>query len=429
MSQNKFPAGWNEEKVGRVLTYYEIQPEDDALLEDEAAIAPSGRVANRKRTPKSRATLSRIFISYSSKDKAFAELVAAELRRANLDPWIDRDNVLAGDDVLERLGEGLKTMDLLLFVVSRDALRSEWVDRELKFATKRAIKDREIRILPFIIDDTPDDALPWYVSPLYARRVTPDRAGARDICQYASEALKKRIAPSSSRLQVGRTLKGDTRLDALIKPVKLGDWNAAELAALEIVKATDASGRNELFEVLFDYQDFADDDPRLWAALHTIECCVALAPWLIRHRMISRMASHWNFSVRSSAASICMDLAHSAPDRVPFDVLVKLSSYDEDWYVETPANSALKAMARSFPAVLRLFFQRLHSSSAEEREHTVYAICDIASKEPEILSVAELEEAALHLRSIGDTDAYSRLTEALSKAKAARHMPRYRYGF
>jgi hypothetical protein len=46
MSQNKFPAGWDEEKVRRVLGYYEEQTEEDALLEDEAGIEPSETTMN-----------------------------------------------------------------------------------------------------------------------------------------------------------------------------------------------------------------------------------------------------------------------------------------------------------------------------------------------------------------------------------------------
>jgi hypothetical protein len=46
MSQGKFPAGWNEEKVRRVLAHYEEQTEEDALLEDEAGIASSETVMN-----------------------------------------------------------------------------------------------------------------------------------------------------------------------------------------------------------------------------------------------------------------------------------------------------------------------------------------------------------------------------------------------
>jgi len=46
MKQDKFPPGWDEEKVRRVLTYYDQQTEEDALLEDEAGIAPSETVMN-----------------------------------------------------------------------------------------------------------------------------------------------------------------------------------------------------------------------------------------------------------------------------------------------------------------------------------------------------------------------------------------------
>lgn len=37
MKQNKYPAGWNERKVRRVLRHYESQTEDEAIAEDEAA--------------------------------------------------------------------------------------------------------------------------------------------------------------------------------------------------------------------------------------------------------------------------------------------------------------------------------------------------------------------------------------------------------
>ncbi len=44
MSETKFPAHWDEEKVRRVLAHYEGQTEEDALAEDEAGIQPSETV-------------------------------------------------------------------------------------------------------------------------------------------------------------------------------------------------------------------------------------------------------------------------------------------------------------------------------------------------------------------------------------------------
>ena len=46
MNQHKFPAGWDEEKVRRVLARYERQTEEEALVEDETGIEPSETVMN-----------------------------------------------------------------------------------------------------------------------------------------------------------------------------------------------------------------------------------------------------------------------------------------------------------------------------------------------------------------------------------------------
>ena len=37
MKQSKFPPGWDEERVKRVLAHYEGQSEEEAVAEDEAA--------------------------------------------------------------------------------------------------------------------------------------------------------------------------------------------------------------------------------------------------------------------------------------------------------------------------------------------------------------------------------------------------------
>lgn len=104
------------------------------------------------------------------------------------------------------------------------------------------------------------------------------------------------------------------------------------------------------------------------------------------------MASHSEFTVRASATTVCMGLAQYAPDRVPVDILITLSVYDEDWYVQAPANAALKAPR---PAVLRIFFMRLHSSNPGERTHAAYALASIADKEPELPDTDELAEGAV----------------------------------
>jgi hypothetical protein len=46
MSENKFPADWGDQKVRRVLAYYETQTDGDALVDDESGVQPSDTVMN-----------------------------------------------------------------------------------------------------------------------------------------------------------------------------------------------------------------------------------------------------------------------------------------------------------------------------------------------------------------------------------------------
>ncbi len=39
MKQTRYPAGWDAERVRRVLEHYEMQSDEEAVAEDEAAYA------------------------------------------------------------------------------------------------------------------------------------------------------------------------------------------------------------------------------------------------------------------------------------------------------------------------------------------------------------------------------------------------------
>lgn len=42
MKQSKFPPGWDEERVKKVLAHYQAQSEAEAVAEDEAAFETPG---------------------------------------------------------------------------------------------------------------------------------------------------------------------------------------------------------------------------------------------------------------------------------------------------------------------------------------------------------------------------------------------------
>ncbi len=44
MKQSRFPQGWNEQRVRRLLAHYEEQSEDEAVAEDEASFEDTTQI-------------------------------------------------------------------------------------------------------------------------------------------------------------------------------------------------------------------------------------------------------------------------------------------------------------------------------------------------------------------------------------------------
>ena len=61
-NKQRFPPGWDEERVRRVLEHYENQTEDEAVAEDEAAFEADGQtvmIVPTEMVPKIRQLLTR----------------------------------------------------------------------------------------------------------------------------------------------------------------------------------------------------------------------------------------------------------------------------------------------------------------------------------------------------------------------------------
>jgi hypothetical protein len=69
----------------------------------------------------------KVFISYTQEDKKYAVLIADRLREAGHEVWYDAWSLRAGDNLIEKINEGLKETDALIVIVSKNALRSKWV--------------------------------------------------------------------------------------------------------------------------------------------------------------------------------------------------------------------------------------------------------------------------------------------------------------
>lgn len=113
-----------------------------------------------------------------------------------------------------------------------------------------------------------------------------------------------------------------------------------------------------------------------------VEFLVEWDPPKVPAELLLTMAKDPFFSVRSSAAVSYYHLAGFAPNLVPVQVLGRLASVSEDWYVNTPATSALLRLARTRDVAVDVIATAISHEDKEARDHAADGLERLASVYP-----------------------------------------------
>jgi uncharacterized protein YjbI with pentapeptide repeats len=94
------------------------------------------------------------FISYSTKDQAFADRLYADLQNKGVRCWFAPHDAQGGKKLHEQIDEAIRLHDKLLLILSRHSMENEWVKTEIAKARKREVRDQRrvlfpIRVAPF----------------------------------------------------------------------------------------------------------------------------------------------------------------------------------------------------------------------------------------------------------------------------------------
>jgi WD40 repeat protein len=121
-----------------------------------------------------------VFLSHNSRDKPTVERIAEKLKRAGLEPWLDKWWLTPGGSWQEELVEGLRASAACAVFVGPSDI-GEWENQELAVALDRAAKDRTFRVFLVLLPGLPEPFDPTALSPFVSTRTWVDlRKGIDD---------------------------------------------------------------------------------------------------------------------------------------------------------------------------------------------------------------------------------------------------------
>lgn len=89
----------------------------------------------------------KIFISHATKDKELIALpLYSQLKKYNLNPWIDKENIKQSDSLFRAINVGLANSSYAVAVISTSFIKSEWTNRELESIFNLMIDKKIIRL-------------------------------------------------------------------------------------------------------------------------------------------------------------------------------------------------------------------------------------------------------------------------------------------
>lgn len=95
----------------------------------------------------------RVFLSHSNHDhERFVLEFAEALERNGVRVWLDRNEILPADPIVERVFEQIDVSDAVIVVISRNTTSSKWVRAEINAAAHRAI-ERDLKLICVRLDN------------------------------------------------------------------------------------------------------------------------------------------------------------------------------------------------------------------------------------------------------------------------------------
>lgn len=101
-----------------------------------------------------------LFISHSSKDKAFIHKLADDLKARGLAVWYDKWEMKPGERLRDRINDGITRSQYFLVALSPNSVDASWVRIELDSAMIKELENNRVVVIPVMLGKVSDSDIP-----------------------------------------------------------------------------------------------------------------------------------------------------------------------------------------------------------------------------------------------------------------------------
>jgi hypothetical protein len=124
------------------------------------------------------------FISYSSKDEAFAKRLHADLENASIRCWFAPHDLPIGAKIRPSIDKAIRESGRVVLVLSANAISSGWVEKEVETTFEKEVITGRTLLLPIRLDAAIMEARDGWAADIRRQRNIGDFTGWRDRQSY-----------------------------------------------------------------------------------------------------------------------------------------------------------------------------------------------------------------------------------------------------
>jgi pentatricopeptide repeat protein len=167
------------------------------------------------------------FLSYSHRDKALVDAVAAHVGRIFV--TVDTVAFHTSDDIIQSIESAIKDSGIFVYFASNDSIGSNWVRFEIDEARYHQLISRLRRFIIVLLDDRlQPTAFPEWMQ----RHILIKSHAPRPIARIIRGAIDDMVAEDQSGIFVGRASETANLQAALVPPNTLGDVSVVTIRGL-----------------------------------------------------------------------------------------------------------------------------------------------------------------------------------------------------